>query len=106
MKFLKSTTVLVLISFVLIAVAGCGVSKNKYETLLNEKMALVALGFYVLEATLLAVSRIQAFSLIGISQEYVATGQPTALKVQGNLMIESMDFAGKTLTIVAPISQA
>ena len=40
MKFLKSTAVLVLIAFVLIAAAGCGVSKNKYETLLNEKLAL------------------------------------------------------------------
>lgn len=40
MKFLKSTTLIILIGFVSIAVAGCGVSKNKYEALMNEKIAL------------------------------------------------------------------
>lgn len=40
MKLLKSTTLLVLIIFVSIAMAGCGVSKNKYEALMNEKIAL------------------------------------------------------------------
>ena len=34
----------------------------------NMKIALVALGLYLLEATILAVSRIAAFSLIRISQ--------------------------------------
>ena len=42
----------------------------------NETMALVALGFYILEAALLAVSRLEAFSLLGMSQAYVAAGQP------------------------------
>ena len=45
----------------------------------NEKIALVALGFYILEASLLAVSRIEAFSLLRISQEFAATGQPDYL---------------------------
>ena len=40
MKFFKSTALLVLVAFVSIAISGCGVSKNKYETLLNEKIAL------------------------------------------------------------------
>lgn len=40
MKFLKLTTLLVLCVIVLSALSGCGVSKNKYEALLNEKMAL------------------------------------------------------------------
>lgn len=42
----------------------------------NEKMALTGLGFYILEAVLLAVSRMDAFSLLRISQEYVAAGNP------------------------------
>jgi hypothetical protein len=42
----------------------------------NERIALVALGFYVLEAALLAVSRVEAFSLLRISQEFAASGQP------------------------------
>ena len=42
----------------------------------NEKMALTALAFYILEGALLAVSRIGIFSLLKFSQEYASTGQP------------------------------
>jgi Domain of unknown function (DUF4386) len=66
----------------------------------NEKMALVALGFYILEAVLLAASRMEAFSLLRISQEYVAAGQPAFLQTIGNLAYESMDF-GYTLLMLA-----
>ncbi len=57
----------------------------------NEKAALTALGFYILEAALLAVSRISAFSLLRISQEFVTTGHPAYLLTLGNLALESMD---------------
>lgn len=40
MKFLKLTTLLILCVIVLSAITGCGVSKNKYDALLNEKIAL------------------------------------------------------------------
>ena len=40
MKFFRQTTLLILFIFVLGTLAGCGVSKNKYEALLNEKLAL------------------------------------------------------------------
>jgi hypothetical protein len=63
----------------------------------NEKMALTALGFYILEAALLAVSRTEAFSLLRISQEYVASAQPVNLLTMGQVAYESMDFAGNTL---------
>jgi hypothetical protein len=56
----------------------------------NEKIALVALGLYILEAALLAVSRMPAFSLLRISQEYVTTGHPAYLQTLGNLAFESM----------------
>jgi predicted nuclease with TOPRIM domain len=39
MKFFKTATLLILV-FSLCALTGCGVPKNKYEALLNEKMAL------------------------------------------------------------------
>jgi Domain of unknown function (DUF4386) len=55
----------------------------------EEKIALAALGFYILEAALLAASRIPAFSLLRISQEYVSTGQPAYLQTLGNLAFES-----------------
>ena len=67
---------------------------------LNEKMALVALGLYILEAALLVASRIDAFSLLRISQEYVAAGNPATLLTLGNMAFESMNF-GYTLLMLA-----
>jgi hypothetical protein len=66
----------------------------------NEAMALVALGFYVLEAALLAASRSDAFSLLRMSQEYVAAGQPDYLETLANLALESADFVGFTLHVL------
>lgn len=65
----------------------------------NENMALVALGFYILEAVLLAASRIAAFSLLRISQEYVAAWNTAYLQMIGNLAFESMNF-GYTLLML------
>ena len=67
----------------------------------NENMALVALGFYILEAALLAVSRIQAFSLLRISEEYVTAGYPAYLQTMGKLAFESMNFAYGALLMLA-----
>ncbi len=67
----------------------------------NQEMALVALGFYILEAVLIAGSRIAAFSLLRISQEYVTAANPAYLLTIGNLALESMDFVGLTLSMVA-----
>ena len=63
----------------------------------NEIIALVALGFYVIAGALLAVSRMEAFSLLRISQEYAAAGNPDYLQMLGNLSVESMDFTGSVL---------
>lgn len=65
----------------------------------NEAMALVALGLYILEASLLAASRIAAFSLLRTSQEYVAAGRPAYLETMGSLAFESMNF-GYTLLML------
>jgi hypothetical protein len=67
----------------------------------NEKIALTAMAFYILEGALLAVSRMEAFSLLRLSQEYVAAGQPANLLLMGNLAYESMNFAGLTLHMLA-----
>lgn len=67
----------------------------------NEKMALTALGFYILEAALLAVSRIEAFSLLRIGQEYINAGQQAILQIFGNLAFDSMEFVGSTLHMLA-----
>jgi hypothetical protein len=67
----------------------------------NEKIALIGLGFYILEGALLAASRSEAFSLLRISQEYATAGNPAYLQVMANLALESMDFVGFTLHMLA-----
>ncbi len=58
----------------------------------NVKIALVALGLYVIEAAILATSRIPAFSLLRISQESVIAGHPDYFLTLGNLLYEAADF--------------
>jgi hypothetical protein len=67
----------------------------------NEKLALVGLGFYVIEAALLATSKGASFSLLRVSQEYVAAGNPDHLHMMANLAVESMEFVGMTLHMLA-----
>ena len=66
----------------------------------NERVALTALGFYILEAGLLAASRADAFSLLRLSQAY-AVGQPAEVLLLGQVAYETMDFVGGTLHMVA-----
>ena len=67
----------------------------------NEKAALIALGFYIIEAAFLASSRSEAYSLMLISQEFVGTGQPANLLFMGNMALNTMDFMGGTLHMLA-----
>jgi hypothetical protein len=67
----------------------------------NEKIALVALGFYILEASLLAASRMATFSLIGISQEVAAAGNPEFFQTLAILALGSMNYLGDTLHVLA-----
>lgn len=66
----------------------------------NQTAALVALGFYTLEAALLAVSRMGAFSLMRFSQDYPASESKALLETLGRSALGSMDFAGSTLHVV------
>jgi hypothetical protein len=66
----------------------------------NEQMALVALGCYILEGALLAASKLPAFGLLRLSQEYVVAGHPVNLQVMGNLAMEATDY-GMTLLMLA-----
>jgi Domain of unknown function (DUF4386) len=65
----------------------------------NEGMARVALGLYVLEAAILAASRIAGIFLVGISQQYVTTGHPASLLTMGSQALELMN-SGYTLALV------
>jgi hypothetical protein len=66
----------------------------------NEAVALVGLGLYVLEAALLAASRMATFSLLRLSETYVAAGRPAQLETWGSLVLEAMEFTGGTLHMV------
>lgn len=67
----------------------------------NEEMALVGFGLYLIEAALLAGSKLPAFSLLQISQGYAGSGQPAIFQVMANLALESMNFMGSTLHMLA-----
>jgi hypothetical protein len=58
----------------------------------NRNIALVALGLYLIEAAILAVSRMAAFALLLTSQESVAAGHSDYLQTLGNLFYELQDF--------------
>ncbi len=58
----------------------------------NKSIALVALGLYLIEAAILAASRIEAFALLRISHESVIAGHPAYLQTLGNLFYESAEF--------------
>ena len=75
MKFFKSAVLIILTVMLASAVAGCGVSKNKYEALLNEKIALE-----------------EKLNLITKSRD--------ALRVEfENLLKDKMDLAAKAETL-------
>jgi hypothetical protein len=67
----------------------------------NEKMALTALGFYILEAALLATSRLATFSLLRLSQDYVVAGQSAIWQTLGQVAFDAMEFVGSSLHILA-----
>jgi hypothetical protein len=66
----------------------------------NEEIALTALGFYILEGALLAVSRMETFQLLRFSQEYATAASP-ALLTMGQIAYEAMEYAGNTLHMLA-----
>jgi len=65
-----------------------------YVTLKKQdmKIAIVGMGLYLVEAAILAVSRIPAFALLLVSQESVIAGHPDYLVALANTLYESMNF--------------
>jgi hypothetical protein len=64
----------------------------------SEKTAMVALGLYILEALVLAASRIPAFALIKTSEQYVA-GHSASLETLASSQVSAMNF-GYNLALV------
>lgn len=63
----------------------------------DERIALTAFGFYILEAALLAASILDGYSLLSYSREFAAAGQPADLLVMGKAAYDSMTFVGGTM---------
>jgi hypothetical protein len=87
---MRASIVVEMITAIGIVMLGCLL----YATLKkqNTNIARVAMGLYIMEATILAVSRIPAFALIRVSQESVLAGHPAHLQSLGNLLFESQSF--------------
>jgi hypothetical protein len=67
----------------------------------GEKTALAAMAFYTLEGVLLAASRMAAFALLRLSQEFTTAGQPVSLLLPADVAYQSMKFLGSTLAMLA-----
>ena len=65
----------------------------------NEVIALVAWGCFLLEVAVPSSSRMASYSLLRISQEYVASGRPASLLALGKLQLESTDLGLKLLML-------
>lgn len=65
-----------------------------YQTLKkqNRNIALIAMGLYLLEAAILAASRVPAYSLLQLSQVSVAAGHPEYLQALAQVNLDAMDF--------------
>jgi hypothetical protein len=87
---MQASIVVEMITAIGIVMLGCLL----YATLKqqNTNVARVAMGLYIMEATILAASRIPAFALIRVSQESVAAGHPAYLQSLGSLLYQSQSF--------------
>lgn len=65
-----------------------------YQTLkkTNKNIALIAFGFYILEAGLIAISRIDTFNLIYTSKLYVNSMDTEYLTVMGEMSLNAMNY--------------
>lgn len=58
----------------------------------NEIMALTGLGFYIMEAVLVVISRSTGFTLLGISQESAIAGNPAYLQSIASMLVNTISF--------------
>ena len=65
----------------------------------NETMALTAMLFYVIEGVLHAAGELDAISLLSLSQEYAATGQPAQLLFMGQVAYDAISFSGALMML-------
>jgi uncharacterized membrane protein len=88
----KDSTLLIIITSVFIIILG--VAMYMAAGHMNKTMAMIALGMYVFEAFLLAVSQVLIFGLVENSKHYLASGDP-GLPCLGNILLSGSSFVNK-----------
>jgi len=81
-----------------IVIIVLGVSLYQAVSHINKTMAMIALGFYVFEAVLVAVGQTFVFGLIQTSQLYLSSGDADLLNI-GNVLLSCRHFAGEIAMI-------
>jgi hypothetical protein len=66
---------------------------------LHEGLALTAFGLYVLEAALIAASKLALFALLAISRRFIAAGSPASMEPTARLVYEVMEYGSKMLNL-------
>lgn len=65
----------------------------------NEGLALTAFGLYVLEGTLIAVTGLGLFALLGLSQQFIAAGSPVSLEPTARIVYDVMSYTSKMFNL-------
>jgi len=95
------TTYMLLDMFTALGVVLLGVMLFLNLRKQNEGVALVGMAFYILEGGVLAASKLQSFSLLRYSQVYVSGDQAPILTTMAEVALESMEFVGFDLHMIA-----
>ncbi len=81
-----------------IVIIVLGVSLYQAVSHMNKTMAMIALGFYLFEATLVAIGQTFVFGLVNASQLYLSSGDAGLLSL-GNVLLSCRHFAGEIAMI-------
>lgn len=81
-----------------IVIIVLGIAMYKLSTHINKTLGLIALSFYLLEATMLALNQVFVFGLTRISDLYVESSSLYLLDL-GNLCVSSKEFIGQMAMI-------
>lgn len=68
---------------------------------INKYLSATAFAFYIFEGTLLAASKLEAYKLLLLSQDFILNPELTELLRLASYSYHSMDFVGNTLHMLA-----
>ncbi len=68
---------------------------------INKYLSITAFAFYIFEGTLLAASKLEAYTLLLLSQDFISNNKHSELLRFASYSYRSMDFVGNTLHMMA-----